>query len=529
MTFQAVQEPRVSYLEQIMNDIELGIIKVPRFQRREVWTWEAQRDLLCSIYEGLPIGAILLWQTRLPNIKSRRSIGPFSLPSQELSPSHSYILDGLQRLTTIYSMVYHPLDSVLNDKSTDVKNYTVFYDLEAENVEDKFILDGQIKQLGLDPDSLQYFPLRLVFNYKEMMRFQRRIDEKHDDWIDKIDDLVSSFKNYKLPIVPLASDDQQLATKSFERVNTRGKSMSETHMLNALSYSDKFELLERLEENNEKYLSDDPIWSDGLDDEFILMAMKLAAGKGPYFKKTDELAKLVDQKRVETVFRSIKSMIDFSRNELRIDAPNSFPYKLQMLGLTYAFMSKKELTNRKLKAWFYLTSYFGLFGLTARVSENALDGFISFINTGNFNWAQTLPRTVLSVPNDINFRTSRVKILLYAMADKLIESGKSSGLDYYEHIARKKGRSVVLAEEFKGLDLSKRPGFLFMTMSKTLSIKQLSAIELDQHFLDDNLIDCLSRKDYQAFAEQREQLIFEWEKSQFVIPSLKELEIDIDV
>ena len=521
MTFQAIQEPRVSYLEQIMIDIEVGVIKVPRFQRREVWTWDAQRDLLCSVYEGLPIGAILLWQTRLPNIKSRKTIGPFKLPNQDFSPSHSYILDGLQRLTTIYSMVYHPRsdDSITAE---NIANYTVYCDLEADNVEDKFLLVSQLEQLNINvSDSNRYFPLRLIFNSKEVMKFQRAISEEKEHWIDKIDELVSSFKNYKLPIVPLASDDQQLATKSFERVNTRGETMSETHMLNALSYSDKFELLERLEVNTEKYLSDDYLWSEGLDDEFILMALKLSVGKGPYYKKTDELAKLIEQGHVESVFRSIKSMINFSSEELNIESPKSFPYKLQMLGLTYAFMSNKSVNKEALIAWYHLTSYYGVFGLTARVSENALNDFISFIDNEVYIWSPSLPRKLLPIPKDINYRSSRAKALLFAMAEKL---EKSSTINYFQHIAQKKGRSTILATEFSGLD--KRPGFLFMTTDKTFSINKVQASELELHFLNDEMLDCLERRDYDLFAEMRENHIFEWEIANYVRPSEKKLRIE---
>lgn len=520
MTFQAVQEPRVTYLEQIMKDIEAGVIKVPRFQRREVWTWEAQRDLLCSVFEGLPIGAILLWQTRLPNIKSRKTIGPFNLPNQDFSPSHSYILDGLQRLTTIYSMVYHPRHSTSNLSNKSATDYTVYCDLEAENVEDKFLLESQLKQLSIDPNNPRYFPLRYAFNSKAVMKFQRTISEENEDWIDNIDELVSSFKNYKLPIVPLASDDQQLATKSFERVNTRGETMSETHMLNALSYSDKFELLERLEVNSEKFLGDDYLWSEGLDDEFILMAMKLSVGKGPYFKKTDELAKLIEQKHVENVFRSIKSMIDFSLSKLHIETPKSFPYKLQMLGLTYAFMSNKSVDKDALIAWYHLTSYYGVFGLTARVSENALNDFMAFIDSGKYVWTPSIPKKIIPIPTDINYRSSRSKALLFAMAEKL---EKDNTDNYFQHVAQKKGRSVILASEFSTLD--KRTGFLFMTKNKKFSIKDIKMNELELHFLNKKMLEHLEQQEYILFAELREKQISDWEVSKFVRPSEKTLKI----
>nr|WP_240695172.1 DUF262 domain-containing protein [Corallincola luteus] len=506
-----------------MLEIESGLVKVPRFQRKDVWDWKAQRDLLCSIYEGLPIGAILLWQTRLPNIKSRDNIGPFRVPKQEFSPNHSYILDGLQRLTTLYSMVFHPRESVVTEKKSTLPSYEVYCDLEASTIEDKFVLASQLQRLDIDPLSPNYYPMRFVFNSKETMRFQRNISEKNESWIDSIDELVSAFKNYKLPIVPLSSDDQQLATKSFERVNSRGEDMSETHMLNALSYSDKFELLEQIEVYSEKYLSETPLWQDGLDDEFILMAMKLAVGKGPYFKQTDELASLIGKEQVEIVYKAIKRMIDFSQAELFIEAPNAYPYKLQMLGLTYAFMNDATIENKKLKAWYHLTSYYGLFGLTGRVSENALNDLIRFVDWGVYNWSSSLPVKLLPIPQDVNYRSSRAKALLYAMAARL--DGRVDS-EYRQDIAKKKGRSVSLAKEFS--DENRRVGFLFMTKDNDFSVSALPEEELELHFLNREILDLYQKGLLNEFASAREELIFKWEVSQFVDPSLDELSISLD-
>jgi hypothetical protein len=215
-------------------------------------------------------------------------------------------------------------------------------------------------------------------------------------------------------------------------------------------------------------------------------------------------------------------MIDFSFQELHIEAPNSFPYKLQMLGLTYAFMSNKNLNKETLIAWFHLTSYYGVFGLTGRVSENALNDFISFIDTGTYVWAPTLPKKLLPIPKDINYRSSRSKALLFAMAEKL---GKSDNENYFQHVAQKKGGSVILASEFSGFN--KRPGFLFMTKNKTFSIKDIETNKLEMHFLDNEMLECVKHQNYTLFAELREKQMFDWEVSKFVRPSENTLKIKI--
>jgi len=50
------------YLHNLLNDIETGIIALPELQRPFVWNNTKVRDLFDSLYKGLPIGYLLLWE-----------------------------------------------------------------------------------------------------------------------------------------------------------------------------------------------------------------------------------------------------------------------------------------------------------------------------------------------------------------------------------------------------------------------------------------------------------------------------------
>ena len=47
----------------LIANIEQGIIKIPQFQRKFVWSVEQTAKLLDSILKGYPIGTFILWQT----------------------------------------------------------------------------------------------------------------------------------------------------------------------------------------------------------------------------------------------------------------------------------------------------------------------------------------------------------------------------------------------------------------------------------------------------------------------------------
>ena len=224
MSDKFVMDPRVSFVTQILEEIEVGIIKIPRFQRELVWKWAQQRDLLCSIVEGIPIGSILVWSTNLDNITAYDAIGPFKLRydiNNSQASQQMYLMDGLQRMSTLYAFIKHPEHT---SEDADLSKYQVFADLESTSISDMFLRKDEVIKEGNDPDSFQYLPLKVIFDQKKLMRFMRQIPPEKEHLIDKADDIVISFKNYKVPMIPMRSDKQELVTKSFERINTRGRS-----------------------------------------------------------------------------------------------------------------------------------------------------------------------------------------------------------------------------------------------------------------------------------------------------------------
>ena len=90
-------------INSLVSRIELGEIKIPPLQRPFVWKIDQVIDLLESIYKDYPIGSILWWETndRLP---SERNIAGFKLPQKPDSHPFYYVLDGQQRLSSLYGV-----------------------------------------------------------------------------------------------------------------------------------------------------------------------------------------------------------------------------------------------------------------------------------------------------------------------------------------------------------------------------------------------------------------------------------------
>jgi uncharacterized protein with ParB-like and HNH nuclease domain len=92
--------PRIASL---LSDVTKGNIKIPVFQREFVWNDEQIMSLLDSIYRGYPVGSLLLWSTK-ERLRHERNVGGFRLPDTPEDFPVNYVLDGQQRLTTLYGV-----------------------------------------------------------------------------------------------------------------------------------------------------------------------------------------------------------------------------------------------------------------------------------------------------------------------------------------------------------------------------------------------------------------------------------------
>lgn len=518
MSFKFTMEPRVSFLSALLKDIYEGILKIPRFQRSLVWKRQQQRELLCSIYEGLPIGALLVWNTRLDNINTYDHIGPFLVEKAPSTSSNIYLMDGLQRLSTLYCMLLHPADKI-SDKYTSensVSDFLMYCDLSADNVENMFLFRDELSADELVRKNYMYMPLDLVFKSKELLRFQRLIPPHMEGLVDRCDAVVSAFKDYKIPVIPLESDDQALVTKSFERINSRGTVMSEAHMLNALSYTDKFDLLGSLELYSEKYFDESSRWKE-IDTEFVLMLLKLKLGYEIYSKETDKLAKNINDGSVSEIFEAVQRLAEFARNYLNVESPAAFPYRLQMLGIARSFLDNPNCSPDMLVSWFYLSAYTNAFGTTARNSQRALTDLKAYLQTGSLPWSLNQGPALLPLEGiKVNLNGGRIKTWVLALAAKL----EKSNIKLY--MGGEKRLVPIRPKEF--IRHERRPGFYFLLgdkPAKNFDISFMSESEASAHFVTPELLDLYLDGQYAEFARLREALMFGWEIENLIEPSAK--------
>src|SRR5215470_14152678 len=86
----------VQFLLAVLREIDNAKIRIPMFQREFVWRNKDIIELFNSIYNGYPIGSILLWETNDRSAELKQS-NSFPFPVSKIHYPVCFIIDGVQR------------------------------------------------------------------------------------------------------------------------------------------------------------------------------------------------------------------------------------------------------------------------------------------------------------------------------------------------------------------------------------------------------------------------------------------------
>ncbi len=107
----------------IIDQIELGAMALPEFQRGYVWNREQVRGLMHSLYRRYPVGSLLVWVTETENAEAR---GGQTLQAGTVK----LLLDGQQRITSLYGLIRGHAPKFFDG---DAKSFTgLYFNIESE-------------------------------------------------------------------------------------------------------------------------------------------------------------------------------------------------------------------------------------------------------------------------------------------------------------------------------------------------------------------------------------------------------------
>ncbi len=338
-------------IRQLFEKVLNGQIRIPSFQRGFVWEPDIVAYFMDSLYKGYPFGTILFWRTK-ERLKSERELGYFSLVQKEEGLPIDYVLDGQQRITSIFSV----FQTELKPKEVS-KNFNIYYDYSLND-------DAQETQFFAlaenEADPTKHFPLSCLFDSVKYREATEKLDKKN---IIKIDGLQTKFKEAHIPIQILETEDKTKVSIVFERINRKGIELDTFQLLNAWTWSDNFDLRKCFEDLQ---IDLEPFGFQGVGDDvdLLLRCGSAILSHNASSKSLIELRGNEVRTRFKEIITGIKGSIDFLKTNFKIEKLSNLPYPNILIPLSAFFGTperKKQIYNdeqrKEITKWFWRTCF----------------------------------------------------------------------------------------------------------------------------------------------------------------------------
>lgn len=359
--------PQIRTLTSLIDDIKKGNICVPPFQRDFVWTREKIRDLFKSIQQNYPIGSILLWRPdERYDWNINRTIGKYELENQE--NGDTYILDGYQRLSSIFSCLVSP-NATMNSSQVDSTLFDLFYDLSDESF---------VYLRSANSRKPYQIPLYVFMSTSEFRKYSRSYMEPFiqnatelDVYLDRADDLSRKLIDYQLTCVEIKGADIEEAVEIFSRLNSKGEEISIDWMVNALSYQSGFRFANVMDELI-AWIADNDFGT--IKRDTIFRCFQSSFDK-IYFdqKHVEKLARRSDfQDRIRNAVDDIKAAVLFLKKDIKMPNCKFLPYGNQLIFLMEFFNhypNPKKDQKESLETWFWKTTYSNYFTICSLTDQ----------------------------------------------------------------------------------------------------------------------------------------------------------------
>lgn len=204
--------PTLKKVEKLLQEIEEGFYVVPEIQRSFIWRNTQIRDLVESIYNNFPIGAIIYWEIQ---DRFRNEYGYLFRPLAEDLPKENgryMIIDGQQRLTSLL-LVKRGEIAIRGGK----RRIKLFFN----PIDEKFELSS--KNIQKNP---YWFDVTEVLNAEDELELIEERANKYDPALRKnpqvrknISKLREMFKTYVVHLIPADLGYSEDFLSTFERIS----------------------------------------------------------------------------------------------------------------------------------------------------------------------------------------------------------------------------------------------------------------------------------------------------------------------
>lgn len=211
-------EPGSTSIDDILRWADSGGLRVPKLEPPFGWAPARMLELIESIDRGFPIGSLVLWTTeaRLPTLDV---LGALPLPKAPETGTTTYVLDGHQRLASLYSVLRLPADHPREGEER--WKWWIYRDLSRDGED-----PGSFVHVPTGEPAAHLLPLGSIIRTMDFLAFTKDIDARArrsslepERMMRRAEGLVRHIKSYKLSTLRVTGGTVDEAITISNRLN----------------------------------------------------------------------------------------------------------------------------------------------------------------------------------------------------------------------------------------------------------------------------------------------------------------------
>lgn len=304
-----------------------------------------------SIYKGFPFGSLLFWRTK-EKLKCERELGPFDLPPPTEDYPVDYVLDGQQRITSIFGVFQTELRVARPELWRDI-----YFDVTA----DTNAQEAQFLALApSDVDASRHFPLKTLF---DTVAYRKATVSLDDDTLKKVDVMQSVFKEVQIPLQLFKTEEKAKVAIIFERINRQGVPLDTLQLLSAWTWSEDFQLQTQFADLAEQ-LAPFGFKDLGTDSNLLLRCCAAILGEDASPDSLMSLNGAAVRARFSEVMNGVKGAVDYVRSNFNVHSLDYLPFATILVPLSVFFATPGErevgytdYQRATINRWFWRTCF----------------------------------------------------------------------------------------------------------------------------------------------------------------------------
>lgn len=340
-------------LQKVFDQLENGNMKIPRFQRGYVWERSKIVKLLNSIQDQYPIGSFFVWEAGKQYKNFCREIEDLKLPEDPESNYYSFILDGQQRITSLYV--------ALKGKTINKTDFSsICYNLEKKVF--------HIPRLKNENHNIPAWKLFDTKEYGDVLMDYAIMDKENGTEFSTVwRNCQQVFSDYPISIIKTLKMDLEEVVTIFERINQGGKRLSLFDLVHASAWSPNFDLRDKIKAFNKEA---NVAAFGGVENEVFTQALALNAFADCKNKNQLNLTAEICEEHWQKTTECIKLALDFVKS-FGVRFISYLPYNSFLPIFQYYFYKsgKKTIASNHIpfiENWFWTATF------SARFSSSSL-------------------------------------------------------------------------------------------------------------------------------------------------------------